>query len=729
MKRMIDDSNEKMDRILEKAASAASAATVAQQDLIKTLLAKPTGGSGGEHSGGGNGGNGGTRKEPPIFKGEEKKYSEWMVKLIAYFKSNVPRSEKWINISMNSKEVLIDEEYDSGTAWNEFNLGDKSDENLDAIKKFSTNLYVALLGYTEDEAFKIVQSVSHCQGLEALRLLKRRYDPRSPGTKRALLKSILGMPPAKKLTDIEPSVMRLEEMVKKYESMTGSLHPILPNDLIVTIMIDLCTKELREHMELTTKDENIIQVRTEIFNYVERKRANVNEQFVNIEVDNVNMMKSINELWSQEEYGEQWYDSQYEPAEELHYFGGKGGGAKGQYGKGSSKSFQWDAKGKGKSAPKGGSFWNKGGFGDGKGGKGKGKDGKGGFQGDCYWCGKFGHSQRDCADKDAYMSWVRKGKGKGAEQDVNNIQGDCEHKPEYSLTAMENSNPNKHHQLCGSLERQMPGKSFRPLNSLVSINPWTLLARDTDEIYDTIAPNDQDVPPGLNHCNNVPKAKMPRVKKWQPKSGVKDSSKPCCWSHDQGGAATWHRLHADGFKSSGMCRKEDGEFTGPGQDIELSSIEEFYDLFNIEKNGFTGTESDGDFIDFTVDSGAADTVANKDVAPNVKVVPSYGSRNGVKYVAAAGKVICNEGEKNVRTETAEGHLCGIKIQVAQVNKALLSVSKICDVGHEVLFTKDGGKIVHNETGQVVQFRRVDGVYRLRVKIVREVGSGFARPGM
>ena len=220
------------------------------------------------------------------------------------------------------------------------------------------------------------------------------------------------------------------------------------------------------------------------------------------------------------------------------------------------------------------------------------------------------------------------------------------------------------------------------------------------------------------------KPKMPRVKKWLPKSDKKDS-KYGCWSSDQGGAATWHCLRADGFKSSGMCGKKTDELEI--KPFELSNIEELFEIFNIETNGQTENDPHGDFIDFTVDSGAADTVANREIAPNTPVVPSHGSRNGVKYVAAAGKVISNEGEKHVQTETAEGHLCGIKIQVAQVNKALLSVSKICDVGHEVIFTKDGGRIVHQVTGQVVHFRRVDGVYRLRVKVVKGSGSGFTRP--
>ena len=245
LKRLQDDSDAKLEKFMSTAATAATAAataaTQAQTELIQKLMEKPSGG-------GGNGGSGGTRKEPPVFKGDEKKYAEWMVKLIAFYKSNNAKTERWIQIAMNSKEVQEDGVYGSGDEW----LGHA--EDLVEIKKFSTNLYSALLGYTEDDAFKLVQSASECQGLEALRLLKRRYDPKSPGTKRALLKSIMGIPPAKKLVEIETSIMRLEEMIKKYESMTGQKHAVLPPDLVVTMMIDVCTKDLREHLELTIKN-------------------------------------------------------------------------------------------------------------------------------------------------------------------------------------------------------------------------------------------------------------------------------------------------------------------------------------------------------------------------------------------------------------------------------------------------------------------------------------------
>ncbi len=82
----------------------------------------------------------------------------------------------------------------------------------------------------------------------------------------------------------------------------------------------------------------------------------------------------------------------------------------------------------------------------------------------------------------------------------------------------------------------------------------------------------------------------------------------------------------------------------------------------------------------------------------------------------------------MKVETKEGHLCNLNIQITAVNKALMSVSKICDAGHEVVFSKEGGKIIHCESGQVVNFRRVDGVYRLRLRVVGEAGTEFQRPG-
>ena len=72
------------------------------------------------------------------------------------------------------------------------------------------------------------------------------------------------------------------------------------------------------------------------------------------------------------------------------------------------------------------------------------------------------------------------------------------------------------------------------------------------------------------------------------------------------------------------------------------------------------------------------------------------------------------------------------MQVTDVRKPLISVSKICGSGHEVVLSRIGGKIIHFESGQITKFDRVDDVYRLHVRLpgpkaYNEVCSVFTRP--
>ena len=91
-------------------------------------------------------------------------------------------------------------------------------------------------------------------------------------------------------------------------------------------------------------------------------------------------------------------------------------------------------------------------------------------------------------------------------------------------------------------------------------------------------------------------------------------------------------------------------------------------------------------------------------------------------------MIRNEGEKKVKVQTEEGHVCSLTVEITGVNKTLLSVSKVCDAGHEVLFTRDGGKTVRCESGQTVHFKCDDGAYGLQFKVIGEAGTVFHRPG-
>ena len=59
----------------------------------------------------------------------------------------------------------------------------------------------------------------------------------------------------------------------------------------------------------------------------------------------------------------------------------------------------------------------------------------------------------------------------------------------------------------------------------------------------------------------------------------------------------------------------------------------------------------------------------------------------------------------------------------------MSVAKVCDAGHTVLFTKQGGTIKNEKTGELTTFRRDNNVYRLTVKLDNAKGaSDFPRQG-
>ena len=104
--------------------------------------------------------------------------------------------------------------------------------------------------------------------------------------------------------------------------------------------------------------------------------------------------------------------------------------------------------------------------------------------------------------------------------------------------------------------------------------------------------------------------------------------------------------------------------------------------------------------------------SGEDFAPQVKVRASQGSREGVRYVTAKGQ-----------TMSTKGHKCMLNLQVTDVKKPLMSVARICDAGHEVVFQSGGGYIKYTGSGQITKFNRVDNVYRLKVSVAQPGFSG------
>ena len=111
-----------------------------------------------------------------------------------------------------------------------------------------------------------------------------------------------------------------------------------------------------------------------------------------------------------------------------------------------------------------------------------------------------------------------------------------------------------------------------------------------------------------------------------------------------------------------------------------------------------------------------------------RIRPSPSSLKGEHYVAANNGRIPNEGEVDFEFITPDGHQEKMVFQIAEVNKALGSVSYLVDNGYRVAFDKDiaTGKdlsfMIHKPSGRTTRFRRDRNVWVLNA-IVESSGFG------
>ena len=144
-------------------------------------------------------------------------------------------------------------------------------------------------------------------------------------------------------------------------------------------------------------------------------------------------------------------------------------------------------------------------------------------------------------------------------------------------------------------------------------------------------------------------------------------------------------------------------------------------------------KSEGAWEEFTavMDSGAAESVAPLEAAPNVPMQASRGSKSGQKFHTADGTKLPNHGEKNIVAITDEGRSVAMKYQVADITKPLCSVGKVTDSNNLVCFNREGGIIYHLGSKKITPFKREGGVYVLRTWISRDgtsTESDFGRQG-
>ena len=130
-------------------------------------------------------------------------------------------------------------------------------------------------------------------------------------------------------------------------------------------------------------------------------------------------------------------------------------------------------------------------------------------------------------------------------------------------------------------------------------------------------------------------------------------------------------------------------------------------------------------VELTADTGACDTVIPKSMCSIIPIVPSEQSKRGMEYEVANGQSIKNLGERRCEMWT-EGATTAkrIDMQVADVHKALLSLSRCADMGFESRFGKTAGCLIDSVSGEVVPLVRRGNLYILKCWIR---AAPFGRP--
>ncbi len=140
----------------------------------------------------------------------------------------------------------------------------------------------------------------------------------------------------------------------------------------------------------------------------------------------------------------------------------------------------------------------------------------------------------------------------------------------------------------------------------------------------------------------------------------------------------------------------------------------FRPLIRVEPGGINAVRrKDGwEEVKLYVDSGATETVVGEGMLTSVDIVEGAASRIGVTYEVANGLRIPNLGEKKFCGISAEGCRRGLTAQVCDVNKALLSVSRLVKQGHRVVFDDDNSFIEDKITGERMWLTEENGMYAL-----------------
>ena len=126
-------------------------------------------------------------------------------------------------------------------------------------------------------------------------------------------------------------------------------------------------------------------------------------------------------------------------------------------------------------------------------------------------------------------------------------------------------------------------------------------------------------------------------------------------------------------------------------------------------------------VEAVVDSGAEESVTPPNVFPG-EIHASAMSKTGDKYKAANSTRIPNLGQQKVRFHNDEGQVCGMGVQVADVERPLIAVSQLAAAGNRLTFKAQDGEIEHSKSGRKMMLVNNGGIHVLRMWVAANVPS-------
>ncbi len=107
-------------------------------------------------------------------------------------------------------------------------------------------------------------------------------------------------------------------------------------------------------------------------------------------------------------------------------------------------------------------------------------------------------------------------------------------------------------------------------------------------------------------------------------------------------------------------------------------------------------------IEGVVDSGAVDTVTNKDTVKFIPINETKRSKREAFWTTADGNHVYNEGENFIEGCTGQGTPTGMPMQVGDVSTTLFSIGRMKEAGNLVVFgLKEELAVVNWKTGKTL----------------------------